>query len=642
MLFHMMLAAVCLALAQSDMVPLDVLFSHPDKTNAQISPDGQRISFLSESDGHVTVWVEPIGTHDASPVFKAAEDVENYTWSLDGKRVLFFQDHDGNEVSHLMSATVDSGEVKDLTPFDGVTAQGLIVDRQHADQALVGMNKRTRGVFDMYRINLSTGESTLDTENPGDVLSWTVDSKFVIRACSAIDAKDASTYVRVRENTSSPWKELFHAPFERSLQTAQYQGGSSVIGFSSQDQHLLVVDALHSDTGQLEEWDIASGKMLRKVFGDSAADIAEDQSAQDGVTHYSVLTDSKTGEPNAVATDPGVTLWHAIDRSYEKEFARLDKFQPCDVSISSRSADDNLWIIHISSAVIPGRYYLLDRKKRKMEALFDEYPQLLPYHLGAELVTSFKARDGMRIPVYLTLPPNAASKPPLIVMPHGGPWARDSYGFNPWVQFFATRGYAVVQPEFRGSAGFGLSFINAATGQWAAKMSDDVIDSVQWATKTGFGDDKRVAIFGGSYGGYEALTALWQNPDMFKCGIELSGPADVGSLVTQMKQTWAPIRERWIRRIGGDPSTDKDLNNRISPLFHVDSIKAPLLIMQGKNDPRVPQSQAETIVKALKDKGLKVEYVLYEDEGHGISKPKNLIDFFSKAEKFLSENLAKS
>ena len=634
-----MLAVLCLALIQTNKVPLDVLFSLPQQTAAQISPDGQHISFLAPSDGHLTVWMEPLGSHDAQPIFKSEKDIDNYRWAPDGKSVLFFQDNDGDEAYHLKSASVDTGEVKDLTPFKGVTAQNLIVDANHSSEFLVGMDKRSPGVFDMYRINVATGEATLDTENPGDVLSWTVDSKFQIRACSAIDSKDASTYVRVRDDAKSAWRELFHAPFEKSLQTAQYQGGSSVVGFCDNDQHLLVVDALHSDTGQLEEWDAPSAKFIRKVFGDSGADVSDDGSLNDGTTHYAVLTDLKTGDALAVATDPGVTLWHPMSSSYAKEFTRFDKFQPCDLSIASRSADDNLWLVHISSSVIPGRYYLLNRKQRKMEVLFDEFPQLSPYQFGAELVTSYKARDGLRIPVYLTLPPAATGKLPLVVLPHGGPWSRDNYGFDSIVQFLATRGFAVLQPQFRGSTGFGVPFVNAATGEWAANMSDDVVDGVNWAIKSGFADPKRIGILGGSYGGYEALTAAWQNPDVFKCAVEMSGPVDIGSLVAQFKQTWAPVRERWIRRIGGDPSVDKSLNEKISPLFHVDAIKCPVLVMQGANDPRVKQSQAETIVKALKAKGVPVEYVLYPDEGHGISQPKNQVDFFTKAEKFLIANL---
>jgi dipeptidyl aminopeptidase/acylaminoacyl peptidase len=633
-----MVTALVVAFFQTDKIPLDVLFSEPQQTAAQISPDREHVSFLAPSDGHTTVWMEPVGTRDAQPLFKASADIGNYRWAPDGKTVLFFQDHEGDEVFHLMSADVVSGMVRDLTPIVGVTAQNLMIDANHPNEVLVGMNKRDRGVFDMYRLNLMSGEAMLDTENPGDVLSWNVDSKFQIRACSAIDLKDASTYVRVRNDAKSPWRELFHATFDKSLQTAQYQGGSSVVGFCNKDQDLLVVDALHSDTGQLEDWDVATSKFVRKVYGDSGADIA-DLDNPDGTTGFRVLTNQQTGDPIAVGVDPGVTIWHALDHAYAGDFARFDKFQPCDLTIASRSNDDMLWVVHVSSSVLPGRYYLLDRKKRKLEMLFDEYPQFEPYNFGAELVTSYKARDGMRIPVYLTLPPGSAVKPPLVVLPHGGPWVRDTYGFGAWAQFLATRGYAVLQPEYRGSTGFGTSFLNASTGEWAGKMSDDVTDGVQWAIKSGFADPKRVAIFGASYGGYETLTSLWQNPDLYRCAVEMSGPVDVGTLIAQFKNTWAPIRARWIARIGGDPSTDKALNEKISPLYHVDAIKAPVLVMHGKHDPRVQQTQAEAIVKALKAKGLAVEYVLYPDEGHGISNPKNQIDFFRRTEKFLEANL---
>jgi len=633
-----MLAALCLVVAQYKPIPLEVLFSPPQRTAAQISPNRQQITFLAPDNGHMTVWAQPIGSRDAHPIFHTDSDIGNYKWSPDGNSVLFFQDKDGDEVFHLMAANASTGDVKDLTPFDGITAQGLITDTNHPAEVLVGMNKRDHGVFDMYRINLATGESTLDTENPGDVLSWNVDSKFQIRACSAINLKDASTYVRVRDDAKGAWRELFHAPFEKSLQTAQYQGGSSVVGFCDADQHLLVVDALHSDTGQLEEWDVPSGKYLRKVYGDSGADVAEDANT-DGVVRYRVLTDSKTGDATAVATDPGIPVWHALDRSVAKELPRFDKFQPCDLAIVSRSADDQLWVVEVSSNVIPGRYFLLDRTTRKMEALFDEYPQFSEYNFGAELVTSYKARDGVRIPVYLTLPANSSGTPPLILLPHGGPWVRDEYGFDPFAQFLATRGYAVLQPQFRGSVGFGLSFLNSATGQWSGKMSDDLIDGVQWAIKSGFADPDRIGVFGGSYGGYATLTALWQNPDLFKCGVEISGPADVGTLIAQFRSTWAPLRARWITRIGGDPSTDKAFNEKISPLYHVDAMKAPMLIMHGKNDTRVQESQAEAIVKALKNKGVSVEYVLYPDEGHGIGNPANQLDFFSRAEKFLDTYL---
>lgn len=407
---------------QSEKVPLDALFSPPAQTNAQISPDKQHISFLAPSDGHLTVWLEPIGSHDAQPLFKSDSDIGDYKWAPDGKSVLFFQDREGDEVFHLFSASVDTGTIKDLTPFDHVTAQNLITDAQHPDEILVGMNKRSPGLFDMYRLNLSTGNATLDTENPGDVLSWRVDSKFQIRACSAIDLKDASTYVRVRDDAKSPWRDLFHAPFEKSLQTAQYQGGNSVIGFCDGDQHVLVVDALHSNTGRVEEWDVASGKLLKAVSSNDKADVDSDYGASDGTIHYFVLTDPKDGSVQAARYDSGIPAWQATDHRVDQDLAQFARFQPCNLTITSRASDDSAWVVHITSSVIPGRYYYFDRKKHRMDALFDEYPNLATYSFGAQVLVSYKARDGREIPAYLTLPPDTSGAVPLVLMPHGGPW----------------------------------------------------------------------------------------------------------------------------------------------------------------------------------------------------------------------------
>jgi dipeptidyl aminopeptidase/acylaminoacyl peptidase len=556
----------------------------------------------------------------------ALRGIRMYRWSEDSKFILYLQDVGGDENFHLFAQPIEPGaDARDLTPGEGVRAQNLLTDKQFPQEVLVGLNKRNPQVFDMYRVNLASGESELDTENPGDVLQWVTDADFQIRGAVSMNPADGSTTLRTRQSTddahcSGEWKSIVTWPQEEN-------GGP--VAFTQDGASMYVESSLGVDTTRLIKIDATTGKEQEVVTYNDKADVGQ------------VVMDDNTRKLLAVSFNYLRKEWKVLDPEVQEDFEVLRQVEDTDFSIGSSSQDEQTWVVSYSRDNGPTANYVYDRRTKKATLLFVNQPALSEYQLSHMEGVVIKARDGLELPAYLSLPvgTNKGDKLPLVLNVHGGPWARDFWGYRPDTQWLTNRGYAVLQVNFRGSTGYGKSFLHKGDKQWGVgTMQHDLTDAVQWAIDQGIADPKRVAIYGGSYGGYACLAGLTFTPDVYCCGVDVVGPSNIQTLFKSIPPYWAPLKKQLIDRVG-DVESDEALNKQISPLYHIDNIKVPLLIGQGANDPRVKQAEADQIYEAMKAKGLPVAYYLYKDEGHGFARPPNRLDFYSRVEHFLVEHL---
>jgi dipeptidyl aminopeptidase/acylaminoacyl peptidase len=480
------------------------------------------------------------------------------------------------------------------------------------------MNLLDRKLMDVYALDLRTGALTLDTQNPGDVNAWNVDDGLVVRAATAI-GPDGSTEIRVRDRTGAPWRSLIKVDADDDL---------SALDFSLDGRSLFLMTSAGADTIRVLRRDLETGAQAVLAL-DARADAA---SAVIHPTRHSV---------QAVAFAPARVRWEVVDPSIRDDFAALAGMAEGDFELESRDLADNTWIVRFGSDRGGTRWFLYQRATRRATLLFAARPRLEGRVLAEMRPVSFKARDGLDLTGYLTLPPGVPAKGlPLVLDVHGGPWFRDSWGWDPEAQWLANRGYAALQVNFRGSTGYGKAFLHAGDRQWGLRMQDDLTDAVHWAAAQGVADPARVAIMGTSYGGYAALAGAAFTPELYRCAIDVVGPSNLVTLLRAIPPYWETERAIFQRRVGNpeDPQQLPALQ-RVSPLFSADRIRVPVLIGQGANDPRVKQSESEQIVAALEKKGAGVTYVLFPDEGHGFERSENRRDFFGRAERFLSDCL---
>ncbi len=622
------------------LIPREILFGNPVKQFPTVSPDGTRIAYLAPDKKNVlNVFVKTIGRDDDVQVtHDPKRGVGLYRWAGDSRHILYQQDSDGDENWHVYSADLGGKLVRDLTPFQGVRASNLMVSYTKPNEILVGLNLRDPRVFDMYRIDLETGAVRLDTENPGDVLSWTTDANFTIRAATVFKPSTAETVLRVRDAAGQPWRDLIVWPFEESGMFGQINGGSVVAGFSADGRSLYVVSALGRDTAALVEVDARTGKELKVLASHPKSDVAEDPTSYPDMRPL-VMTSPVTNAVQAVGFEYETWEWQMLDPDVRRDFAVLSEGREGFVDVISRDRADKIWVVGQAVDNGPTRYWLYDRNTRRAQFLFADQPALEKYTLARAKPLVITARDGLPLVSYLWLPPGVEPKKlPLILLPHGGPWARDSHWFDPLAQLLTNRGYAVLQVNFRGSTGFGKKFLNAGNHQIGLGMQEDLHDGVRWAIKEGIADPKRLGVMGGSMGGYATLRAISTEPDMFACAVDIVGPSDLSILFTSMPSYWAPVKVRWTRRMG-DVEHDAALNRKLSPLYSAERIRTPLLVGQGANDPRVNIKNSDLIVAALRERKVPVTYIVYPDEGHGFARPENSLDFFGRVEEFLAKHL---
>ena len=597
-------------------IPRDVLFGNPERSQPRLSPDGQRLAWLAPDKKNVLqVWVKTVGKDDDKIVTADKKrGIRQYLWAQDSKTILYLQDNDGDENFHLFGVDLASGNVRDYTPFQGIRADIVDVHADFPDQVLVQMNLRDRQVMDVHRLTLTTGALALDTQNPGDVVGWGTDAKFQVRAAQ-VSTADGGTEVRVRDDAKSPWKTLVKVGPDEIL---------SFEGFSADGKTAYLTSSIGSDTARLVARDLATGS--EKVLASS-----------NEVDAGGVIIQPRTYVVQAVSFEPGRQTWKVLDASIQPDFDAIAKLNSGDFALVNRTTADDAWLVAFTSDRGPVSWYKWDRTGKKGTLLFTAQPKLEGLPLAEMKPVVIKSRDGLSLNSYLTLPVGLTAKNlPLVLFVHGGPWGRDNWGYSSWAQWLANRGYAVLQVNYRASTGYGKKFLNAGNRQWGLRMHDDLIDAAKWAIAQGIADPKRVAVFGGSYGGYAALAAATFTPDAFACNVDIVGPSNLKTLIGSIPPYWKPIRSMFDVRMGNvDDPKDAELIHNASPLFKADKITKPLLIGQGANDPRVNVKESEQIVDAIEKNKGSVTYVLYPDEGHGFARPENRIDFNARAERFL-------
>lgn len=611
------LAASALAVLPP-LIPKEILFGNPSKAQARISPDGKRMSYLAPKDGVLNVWVKTVGQNDDHVVTAdTLRGIRTHFWAQDDKHMLYLQDIGGDENFHIYSVDLDQGGTTDLTPYEGVRAEPSGLDPNFPDEMLVSMNKRDPRSFDLFNVNLTTGDAVLVGENPGDIVGWVPDNKFKARGAVRA-AADGGFDLLVRPSEQDTFRTLLH--------WGPSDGDGQPYGFTPDGQGIYAGDPLGSDVIQLKVIDVNTGEET-VLASNPKVDLAN---VMIHPTKYNV---------QAVSFNYDRENWTVLDSSVAKDFEAIKAISPGDFSIVSRDIADKNWLIAFSSDVKPVRYYAYNRDTGKSTFLFSARPELEEYDLAPVTFVEVKSRDGLTLPCYLTLPVGIEQKNlPLVLNVHGGPWARDEWGYNPEVQWMANRGYAVLQVNYRGSTGFGKAFLHAGDKEWGRKMQDDLTDAVDWAIKQGYADPAKVAIYGGSYGGYAALAGAAFTPDLYTCAVDIVGPSNIMTLIASVPPYWEPVLKMFYNRVG-DPSTEEAMLKERSPLFSANKIKIPMLIGQGANDPRVKQAESEQIVAALKANEQYVEYVVYPDEGHGFARPENRLDFYGKTENFLSRYL---
>jgi dipeptidyl aminopeptidase/acylaminoacyl peptidase len=607
-----------------DLIPRSVLFGNPERTSPQISPDGGSLAWIAPRDGVLNLWVAPVGGESgvdwaaARPVTEDTDrGIRAFAWGRDGRHVLYVQDVGGDENWRLYDVDPETLARRDLTPFEGIHASIIGTSKRRPDEVLVGINADNPQLHDVYRLRLSSGELVKEIENPG-YAAWLADEDLAVRGALA-PLPDGSFNVLVRDTGEGEFRQLLTIPAEDVT-------SFDVESFSGDGRSLLIVSAAGSETARLVRVDLATGEST-VLAEDPEADVS------------GVLLDPDTCDPLIAMVLKDRMTYTVLDPSVADDLKAVRALHPGDPSFSGRDDADTTWLIAFNVDAGSVTYFMYDRPTRAGRLLFSARPALAGYELAPMEPFSFAARDGLVIHGYATFPPGLGrSGLPAVLDVHGGPQVRDTWGYNPEAQWFANRGYLSLQVNYRGSTGYGKAFVAAGDREWGGKMHDDLVDAVGYAVAQGWADPARVAIYGGSYGGYAALVGAAFTPDVFCCAVDIVGPSNLKTLLETIPPYWAPMIAQLYRRVG-NPETDAEFLWSRSPLSRARDIRIPLLIAQGANDPRVKQAESEQIVAALTEAGIDHEYMLFPDEGHGFAKPENRIKFYTAAERFLAKYL---
>ncbi len=599
------------------LIPRDALLGNPERLKPQISPDGTRLAWLQPDDKNVLqIFVRSMGGTDDAPVTQDKKrGIRSYQWAEDSRSLLFLQDNDGDENFHVFALDLETKNVRDLTPFQGVRASIVDTHPRFPDVVLVALNLRDRKAFDVHKVSLKTGAIELDTQNPGDVRQWLTDSNMQVRA-ALVASSDGGQEIRVRDTVRLPWRSLVKVGPEETL---------DLYGFTFDNKSVFIGTTIGTDTQRVVEKNLKTG---------SEHIIAKSDTSDP----TNVLVHPTKFEIHGVAFDvAGRNEWTVLDSSLRDALAAVKAQTDGDVDVLSRDNADQQWVLQVTQDKAPVGYWLYERGPKRATFLFSQAPRLQGQPLVEMTPVQVTARDGLVLNGYLSTPPDAKG---LVLLVHGGPWGRDTWGNNGLVQLLANRGYAVLQVNFRGSTGYGKRFLNAGNKQWGLSMQTDLQDAVAAVVASASLDPKKVCIMGGSYGGYATLAGAAFTPDAYRCGVDLVGPSNLATLLRSVPPYWAAMRGQFARRMGDlELPAEAELLRKASPLFAADRIAVPLLIGQGANDPRVKQADSEQLVAALEKAGRPVTYVLYPDEGHGLARPENRTDFYARAEAFLAKSL---
>ena len=612
----------------AELIPRRVLFGNPERVLPRISPDGTRLAWIAPHEGVLNVWVAPVGDDgvDWAAARVVTDDTDRgirvYAWAHDGRHVLYLQDSGGDENWRLHDVDLSTMQRRDLTPFEGVRTELIAMEKKFPTEILVGLNRDNPELHDVYRLNLIDGELVKEEENPG-FIDWVADTQLIVRAGIA-PQPDGGIVLMVRDGRGEEWRPLLTVPAEDAMT-------SGPIAFSEDGLSMLALSSVGADTGGLVRIDVATGD-TQLLARDPDTDVT------------GVRLNPDTREPQIVIFEKDRVEYQVLDRSVDADLAAIRVLNPGDPVFADADDADETWLVAFNNDTSAASYYSYDRRTRRGSFLLNTRPELGQYELAPMEPFTFTARDGLTIHGYATFPPGAARTGlPMVLLVHGGPWARDSWSFDAEAQWLANRGYLAVQVNFRGSTGYGKAFVNAGNREWGGRMQDDLTDAVRYVSgqapvSQGWADPARVAIFGGSYGGYASLAGAAFTPDLFCCAVDIVGPSNLKTLIETIPPYWAPMIAQFHTRVG-DPDKDAEFLWSRSPLARARDIRIPLLIAQGANDPRVKQAESEQIVTALTEAGIEHEYILFPDEGHGFAKPENRLRFYAAAERFLARYL---
>ncbi len=605
---------------KTKIVPRKVLMGDPEKARPNVSPDGTHLAYIAPVDDILNVWVKTIGMDDAAPVTDdTTRGVYRYFWAQDNKHIMYLQDIGGNENWQLFSADIETGKNEALTPYEGVQVQIVEYSKHHPDEMLIAMNKDDARLFDVYHLDLKTGETERVARNPGNIVGWMVDFDLKVRGAMAATPAGGFDLLTRKNEKDSFTKVLTWDPDDALT--------SQPATFTKDGNYMYCMDSRGVNAARLVKIELKKGEVVEVLAEDPVYDVSN------------IMVNPDTWEIQAALVLKERDHWIILDDTIRKDMELIGELQEGDFTVTSRSNDDKVWIVAFTVDDGPVSYYAWDRGAKTGDFMFYHKPALAEYTLAKMEPVSFESRDGLTIHGYITYPPNVAAEDlPMVLNVHGGPWARDTWGYNSEAQWLANRGYACFQVNYRGSTGYGKEFLNAGDKEWGGKMQNDLTDAVTWAVEQGIADPDRVGIFGWSYGGYAALAGATFTPDVYACAVAGVGPSNLITFIETIPPYWTPLLDLFHRRVG-DPATEMEFLESRSPLFKVDQIKIPMLIAQGANDPRVNKAESEQIVEAMKAKGIAYEYVLFEDEGHGFLKSENRLKFYAIAEKFLADNL---
>ena len=606
------------------LIPLDVLFGNPERVSPQLSYDGTRLAYLAPVDGVLNVWVGPFGDPDPSAFAPVTDDrvrgIRQFFWAYDNQHLLYLQDTGGDENWRIHTVNLDSGEVVDRTPFADVQAVPLGVSHRKPDEMLIGLNRDDPRLHDVYTLRLSTGELTKVLVNPG-YDQWLVDHDLEVRGAVEPRADGGIDYL-VRDGDG--FRQTFSTEPDDTVINV-----TGFITFTGDGSAMWCSSVRDADTARLVRVDLATG-------GETV--VAEHPDRD--LTYMHARFHPETFEPQLVSFATDRFEYVVLDESLRGDIDALRGQLSGDVHVVSRDHSETRWLIAEVSDTAPVRYYAWDRSAAALTFMFDNQLALSSFTLANVEPFEFTSRDGLTVHGFVTFPPGVEhSNLPAVLSVHGGPWGgRDEWGLNPESQFFANRGYACVQVNYRGSGGYGKEFLNCSAREWAGRMHDDLIDGLEYAIGQGWIDRDRMGIYGGSYGGYAALVGAAFTPDVFRCAVDYVGPSNLITLLKSIPPYWFGVATQFTKLLG-HPDVDYDFLWERSPLSRVDDIRIPMFIAQGANDPRVKQAESEQIVEALEKRGVPYEYLLFEDEGHGFARPENRLVYYGKVEAFLAEHL---
>lgn len=610
------------ALAQpAKTYPLRDFFRNPQQAYFRLSADGKHLGFMQPHEQRMNIFVQPIdkvGTAEGVRRItnETARDIPNFYFKGPG-HVLFTKDFGGDENFHVVIADIATGTVRDLTPHEGVRASIQDALPDDDDHILVAHNRRDKRIFDLYRIHIRTGQETLVAQNPGNFTGWVTDHAGVVRGAVSSDGVNTSLYYRGSDG--EPFKPIVTTSFRETV---------APVGWSADNRTMVVSSNRGRDKQALFEFDPATAKEGRLIYEHPVVD----------VELYGWSRARKVPTHTVVNVDKAEPVF--FDPVFERAWAALKKRLPgYEIQVQSTTKDERAWIVAAANDRTPGARYLYDVQAERLTKLADINPWIAEADMAEVRPIQYTARDGLLIRGYLTLPKGVAPKNlPVVVNPHGGPWARDGWGYNPEVQFLANRGYAVLQMNFRGSTGFGRKFWEASFKQWGLAMQDDITDGVKWLIDQGIADPKRVAIYGASYGGYATLSGITRTPQLYAAAVSYVGVSNMFTFMKSIPPYWKPFLEM-MKVMVGDEEKDRAQLTATSPALNADKIRTPLFVAQGAKDPRVVKAESDQMVEALRKRGIEVQYMVKDNEGHGFRNQENQFEFYEAMEKFLAAHL---